>query len=234
MHPEAADGEAELRLVADAEADGARRPVGELDIERQFAVGVERLRRPDAHRVEHAERSEPAAQLIDLGGIVELAFLERHAALQVGRVDLLRAREAHCSHPGDGACVDGESDLGLARGVVDHDFAFHHRQGVALLAELGECAVLGGQDGSGVGRIAGGEAELAHVDRRQGLGARTADGDAADLEARAGVDGEREGQLFGVGMRVDGVEGGGLVDRTGCRSWRWPWRRRSRVSAARH
>ena len=86
-------------------------------------------------------------------------------------------------------------------------------QRVALLAELGERAVLGGQDGSGVGRIAGGEAELAHVDRRQdwGPGPRMA---MPPILKRGPVSMVSEkASWFGVGMRVDGVEGGGLVDR---------------------
>ena len=46
-----------------------------------------------------------------------------------------------------------------------------------------------------------------------GIEAGAMDGDRADLEARPGVDREGEGDLLGVGMGVDGVEGGGLVDR---------------------
>ena len=67
MGPEARDREAELRLVGDAKADRARRPVGQFDIERQLTVGIERGCRLDAHRVEHAERGELAAQGLDLG-----------------------------------------------------------------------------------------------------------------------------------------------------------------------
>jgi hypothetical protein len=94
MHPVAADREAALGLVAGAEADGARHAVGQLDVERQLTPFVERLRRLDAHRVERAERRQPVAHRIDLGRAVGIALLERHALLQVGRVDLLGAGEA--------------------------------------------------------------------------------------------------------------------------------------------
>ena len=112
MRPEGADREAELGLVADAEADRARQTVGELDIERQLAVGVERRRRLDAHGIEHAERGELAAQQLDLGGVVELALLEGHAALQVGGAHLVGSREAHRAHSGDRSRCDQEGDLG--------------------------------------------------------------------------------------------------------------------------
>src|SRR3979490_3333398 len=103
MHPKAAHREAELRLVAETESEGARQAVCEADIDRQLAVGIERRRRLDAHAVEHAERGELAAQGVDLAGIVELALLEGHTALQEGGVDLFGSRKAHRPHAGDGS-----------------------------------------------------------------------------------------------------------------------------------
>ena len=98
VHPVAVDREAALGLVARAEADGARRPVGQLDVDRQLAALVERLGLLDAHRVERAERGQPVAQRVDLGRRVEVALLVGHALLQVGGVDLLGAGEADAAH----------------------------------------------------------------------------------------------------------------------------------------
>ncbi len=96
--------------------------------------------------------------------------------------------------------------------MVDHDLALDRRQRITLLAERGENHLLGGQDGGGIGRITRSKAELAHVDGGERSGLRPADGDAADLEARAGVDGQDEADLVRLGMGLDGIERGGLVD----------------------
>ena len=89
MRPESVDGEAELRLVAHSEAEGTRQAVGEIDIDRQLPVRIERGGGLDAYRVEDTERREPAAQQFDLGRIVGLSFAERNAKLQKRRVDLV-------------------------------------------------------------------------------------------------------------------------------------------------
>ena len=96
--------------------------------------------------------------------------------------------------------------------MIDHDLALHRRQRIALLAERGEHQLLRGQDGGRIGRIARSQTELAHVDGGKRSGLRAADGDAADLEARAGVDGQGDADLVSLGVGLDGVERSGLVD----------------------
>ena len=214
MGPEARDGETELCLVGDAEADRARRPVGQLDIERQLAVGVERGRGLDSHRVEHAERGELAAQGLDLGGIVGFALLERHAALQPDGVDLVGARETHRAHAGKRTGFGDEGHRRLARGMVDHDVALDAGQRIALLAQLGDELVLCFEDGSGVGRIARRQAKPGTIDRRQRrLCCRPTDRHVANAIARPGRHVEGEGNRLSLRPRVDGVEGARLGDR---------------------
>ncbi len=163
--------EAELRLVADAEADRARRAVGELDVDRQFAVGVERLGRPGcAPPLNTPSEVSLPRKVSTLAGIVQLTLLEGHATLQEGRCRPFRCpRSAPAPCGRSGPVVDGEGDLGLARGVVDDDLALH-RQPVRSPAcgtrrARSSCAA---QDG---GRASAGspaaKTELAHVDGRQ-------------------------------------------------------------------
>ena len=214
MGPESADRKAELRLVGDAETDRTQRPVGQLDVERQLAAGVKCTRGLDAHGIEHAERCEPAAQGFDLGRVIGLALLEWHAALQPDRVDLVCAREVHGPHAGQRSGLGHEGDGRFLRGVVDHDVALDASQRKALLAQFGDELVLRVQDGRGVGRIAGRQAQLGAIDRRQRrFAARWPDHNVGDAVARAGRDLEGEGDRIVVGPCVDGFEGRRLGDR---------------------
>ena len=215
MDPEALDSEAELRLVAHAEADGALQPVGQLDVDRQFAVRVEFGGGLDPHRVERAQRRQLAAQRLDLGGGVGFALLERHAALQPDRVDLFRAGETHLAHPGERSGFGDERHLGFARGVVDDDLTILDRgQRVPLFAQFLQQLVLRRDDGRGVGGIARREPDSCRVDAGKGLRrAGGTNGNRSDAVARTGVDGDVDRRGLRVGARFERLQGGGIGNR---------------------
>ena len=84
----------------------------------------------------------------------------------------------------------------------------------ALLAQFGDELVVRVQDGRGVGRIAGRQAQLGAIDRRQRrFAARWPDHNVGNAVARAGRDLEGEGNRIVVGPCIDGVESRRLGDR---------------------